>query len=281
MLAKVFGGNSGWDVVFPSNYDIQPMAESELLAPLDHSRLRGLDNLDERTRQPVWDPQLRWSVPYMWGAAGIAFNRTVAPPPRSWRDLWNPRFNRRLTMLDDAAEALGAALIMLGFPLNSSDEAQLRMAKAELLRQKPLVRAYLNAESRDQLVAGGLLASQLWATTASQAMPNAGHLDFVFPEEGFSLYADCAVILRESSETELAHQFLEYLLNPGIAETIAEFSRTATCNGKARTLLPPVLQQNTVLYPPSETLARGQWFAPLPATAQRLRDRMWTEIKSA
>lgn len=281
MLAKVFGGNSGWDIVFPSNYYVQPMALSNLLAPLDHSRLGGLENLDDRTRKPVWDPDLQWCVPYMWGAAGIAYNKRVTPPPRAWKDLWDPRFRGRLTMLDDAAEALGAALLKLGLPLNSPEPVDLERAKAELVRQKPLVRAYLNAESRDQLVAGDLLASQLWATTAAQAIANSKDLDFVFPEEGFSVYADCAVILRESGRQELAHQFLEYLLRPATAASIVEHSRTATCNGKARALLPPVLEGNTVLYPPAEILARGQWFAPLPPAAQRMRDRMWTEIKSA
>jgi hypothetical protein len=28
-------------------------------------------------------------------------------------------------------------------------------------------------------------------------------------------------------------------------------------------------------------LARGEWFQPLPTAVQRLRDRYWTEIKSA
>lgn len=281
MLAKVFSGNSGWDVVFPSNYYVQPMAQSNLLAPLDHSKLHTLDNLDERTRKPAWDPELKWCVPYMWGAAGIAYNKKVTPAPRAWKDLWDPKFQGRMTMLDDAAEALGAALLKLGLPLNSPEAEHLERAKAELIRQKPLVRAYLNAESRDQLAAGDLLASQLWATTAAQAMANSQDLAFVFPEEGFSVYADCAVILRESEQQELAHRFLAYLLEPNVAEAIVEHSRTATCNRKGRGLLPPALRENLVLYPPDETLARGQWFEPLPPAAQRLRDRMWTEIKSA
>lgn len=281
MLAKVFGGNSGWDVVFPSNYYIEPMAQSNLLAPLDHSRLSGLEHLDERTRKPRWDPELRYSIPYMWGAAGIAYNKRVTPAPVRWKDLWDSRFGGRMTMLDDAAEAMGAALLMLGFPLNTAEPEHLERAKAELLRQKPLVRAYLNAESRDQLVAGDLLASQLWATTAAQAMMNSENLEFAFPAEGFSVYADCAVILRESDQQELAHRFLEYLLLPSTAASIVSFSRTATCNEAGRKLLPPVLQNNTVLYPPAEVMTRGQWFEPVTPAAQRLRDRMWTEIKSA
>jgi spermidine/putrescine transport system substrate-binding protein len=89
------------------------------------------------------------------------------------------------------------------------------------------------------------------------------------------------VILRESSRPELAHKFLDYLLRPEVAKSIVEFSKTATVNEGARRKLPPEVRDNPTLYPPAEVLARAEWFAPLPATAQRLRDRYWTEIKSA
>ena len=73
MLAKVFSGNSGWDIVFPSNYFIEPMRANRLLGELDQSRLPNLASLDARLRNPEWDPQLQHSVPYMWGAAGIVY----------------------------------------------------------------------------------------------------------------------------------------------------------------------------------------------------------------
>jgi spermidine/putrescine transport system substrate-binding protein len=58
-------------------------------------------------------------------------------------------------------------------------------------------------------------------------------------------------------------------------------TKTATANAAARALLPEALRLNATLYPPPEVLARGEWFEAMPAEAQRLRDRIWTEIKSA
>jgi len=46
MLAQVMSGNSGWDVVFPSEDFIEPMCELGLLAPLRHEWLPNLDALD-------------------------------------------------------------------------------------------------------------------------------------------------------------------------------------------------------------------------------------------
>ena len=281
MLARVFSGNSGWDVVFPSNYFIRPMRENGLLAPLRHDLLPGLRNLDELFRAPRWDPKLEWSVPYMWAATGIVYNKRVRPAPEAWADMWSDRLSGHMTMLDDPGEVLGATLLKLGRKLNSQDAADLTMAKSEAVVQKKLLRAYLNAEVRDQLVAGDVLAAQLWSTTAQQAMDAAPHLDFTFPREGFALYVDNAVILRESRRQELAHSFLEYLLRPKVAAAIALSARTASANGAARELLPRKERGNPVLYPSRETLARGEWFETLTPAAQRMRDRLWTEIKSA
>jgi len=281
MLARVFSGNSGWDVVFPSNYFIRPMRENGLLAPLRHDLLPGLVNLDEMFRTPQFDPKLEWSVPYMWAGTGIVYNEKVDPPPRAWADMWSERLAGRITMLDDPGEVLGATLLKLGRKLNSQDTSELESAKLEAVAQKKLLRAYLNAEVRDQLVAGDVLAAQLWSTTAQQAMDAAPQLDFTFPSEGFALYVDNAVILRESRRQELAHAFLDYLLRPKVAAAISLSARTASANGAARELLPPKEKDNPVLYPSREVLARGQWFETLTPAAQRMRDRLWTEIKSA
>ncbi len=164
MLAKAITGNSGWDIVFPTHSRIAPMARNGLLAGIDHRRLPTLSNLDPRFQQPVWDRSLKWAVPYMWNATGIAFNRTQVAEPRGWDALWSPALSGRLTMLDDPEDVIGACLQKLRFPFDSIDRPQLLAARTEAIRQKRLLRAYLNAEVRDQLVAGDVLAAQLWST---------------------------------------------------------------------------------------------------------------------
>ena len=281
MLAQVVSGNSGWDIVFPTHNRVPPMSSMGLVAPLDHRRLKNLGSLDPQFQSPSWDRDLRWSIPYMWFGSGIAFNRSVVPVPRAWADLWNPRLKGRLTMLDDPEDVIGASLKKLGLPFESTDPDQLRRAERALIEQKPLVRAYLNAEVRDQLVAGDVLVAQLWSTTAAQALDGAPSLDFTFPTEGFPLYCDCAVILRESRRQELAHEFLNYILRPRVSACIAQATLTATANGAARALLAEKIRSSPTLYPPPDVMQRGQWPGTLPTAAQRLRDRIWTEVKAA
>ena len=277
MLAKAMTGNSGWDVVFPTHSRLAPMARNGLIADLDHTRLPSLGNLDIRFQYPVWDPQLRWGVPYMWNATGIACNTAQTAAPTGWSGLWNPALKGRMTMLDDPEDAIGACLLKLGDPFGSTDERQLQNAKAVAIGQKKLLRAYLNAEVRDQLVSGDVLAAQIWSTTAAQAIQGNRKLSFIYPEEGFPFYCDCAVILRESKRYNLAHEFLEFLLLPDVAAANARAGETATVNRAAQALL----RHDPVLYPPDDVYRRGIWPEALPSAAQRYRDRLWTEIKSA
>jgi len=278
MLAQVMSFNSCWDVVFPSGYYVAPMRALGLLAPLDHAQLPNMSALAPEFQRPPWDPELRWSIPYMHGVTGILYQRALEPPPASWADLWNRRLQGRLTMLDDEAEVLGVCLKKLGYSVNSGDRGELLAAKDQALAQKSLLRAYLNAEVRDQAVAGDVLAAQAWAVTAAQAIAAApDKLAFAFPEEGFPRYADNVAILRESRRAEAAHSWINYLLRPEVAVGIAMATHTASANGH----LPAEVRENPVLYPPAEVLARGEWLEAQSAASQKLRDRFWTEIKSS
>lgn len=281
MLAKVLSGNSGWDVVFPSNSFVQPMRDLDLLLPLDGRSLRNVGNLEPRFRSPEWDPGLTWCIPYMHSATGIIYSDSVSRAPRSWADLWSNRYSGRLTMLDDPAEVFAACLKHLGFSVNSGDESELKQARDLAIKQKPLLRAYLNEEVRDQVVAGDVLVAQMWAQVAQVAITSNSHLSFAFPSEGFPLYADNVSILRESRHRELAYQFVDYLLEGPTAAAVASEVHAATANAAGRALLSEAERTNPILYPSADVLRRGEWFRALSVTAQRLRDRYWTEIKSA
>lgn len=43
------------------------MMEEHLLKPLDHSKIKGLDNIDPRFLDLSFDPDNRYSIPYFWG----------------------------------------------------------------------------------------------------------------------------------------------------------------------------------------------------------------------
>lgn len=279
VIAKTISGNSGWDVVFPENRLVEPMRAMGLLQRLDHALLPNLKELSDRFRRPVWDPQLDWNVPYLWSCCGILHNSQYAVT--GWNDFFTEKLRGRTTMLDEPSEVFAVCLKLLGYSINSDSPDELRKAQRLALDHKRYLRAYLNTEVRDQVAAGDVLAAQLWAGSSQLTIDEAPALRFTHPREGFSLYCDCVAILAESRRRELAHHFINYLYRPAVAAAITQASRGSTPTRSAAALLPAESRQLTTLFPGEEILSRGEWFQTASGETQRLRDRLWTEIKAA
>jgi spermidine/putrescine transport system permease protein len=271
LLAKVQAGNTGYDVLCPSNYAIEILAAQGLLHALDHSALPHLDR--------PHDPGNRHSVPYFWGTAGIAYRKSRVGTVDSWAALWDPRWKGRILMLDDAREAFGAALKRAGRSLNEKDPAALREAQSLLLLQKPLVRTYNSSNYEDVLLSGDVWLAQGWNGQFARAMDQDPDIAYVIPREGSSLFLDSLVIPRDAPHAALAHVFLDYVMQAEVAAEICRRMRYSTPNRAAVPLLPEDIRKNTAIFPPSDVLARTELIQDL-GEATVLYDRLWTEIKA-
>lgn len=281
MLDRLQRSEFPWDIAFPCQQFLPRMLRQGLLQEVDHSLLPNLENLGPQFRNPFWDPELKHSVPCSWGLTGIAYSRQIQIKIKGWADLWDERLRERLTMLDDRDEVLGAALLKLGFPVNSSDSRHLALASAEAIQQKRLVHSYGITESKDRLVSGEFQVSQLWSNLAGQAIAASPNLDFVFPEEGFPMYAENAVLLQSAGQPELAHAFINFLLTPEIAAQISANAYTPSTVPESQRFLPLRLRENPLLFPPAEILKRGQWFEAQADEGLVLRRAAWQRIQAA
>ncbi len=276
-------GNSGWDVVFPSAEFIQPMREMGLLQPLDHALLPNLDSLDAAFQHPPWDPELRWNVPYMHGTTGIVYQLGIAPEPKAWADLWDTRLSGKITMLDDPPEVFAACLKKIGDSLNSGAAGELRNAEREAIAQKRLLRAYLNAEVRDQVVAGDVAAAQAWAVTAGQAMAGGAG------EAGIRAAGGRICAIRGHDRDSAG----EPARGAGarVHQLFAAAAKWPRRSWRRRRRLPRMRRRRSCCRRLCARIRycirrRRFWRAAnglsrSPRRAQKLRDRLWTEIKSA
>src|SRR5688500_2022400 len=278
MLAKVQAGNVDYDVVCPSNYAIEALVAQRLLRPLDRSALPHFANVDSGFLDRPHDPANRFSVPYFWGTAGIAFRRSRVGAVDSWSALWDPRYRGRILMLDDAREAFGAALKQMGKSLNTKDPALLAEAREMLLRQKPLVRAYNSSNYEDVLLSGDVWLAQGWNGQFARAMDEDPDIAYVIPREGSSLFLDSLVIPKDAPHAALAHAFLDFVMEADVAAEICRSMRYSTRNRAAVALLPEDIRKNAAIFPPPDVLARTELIEDLGETTV-LYDRLWTEIK--
>jgi spermidine/putrescine transport system substrate-binding protein len=285
MLARLqAGGGDAYSIIYPSDYMVAQMLELDLLADLDHSQLIGLEDLDPLWRDPSYDPGNAHSVPYSWGTTGILYNtELMSAAIADWDDLWENQdeLMRRLTLLDDMREVLGASLKSLGYSYNATDPAELEAAYQKLVDLKPAIASFQSFGWENQILSGDLLAVMAFSVDAIAATFEDPNLDYIVPTSGSALWVDTMVIPKAAPNPEAAYAWINMTLEPEVAAGMVERLYFATPLQSAFELLSPELQNNPDLFPPEEILAKCEEIAPLSSDVLDLYDRLWTELTSA
>lgn len=278
LLAKLLAGATGYDIIMPSDYMVSILIKQNLLAELDRENIPNFQNIGPLFLNKYFDPENRYSVPYTFGTAGIAYDSAViSSAPESWNVLWDPQYRNRFSMLDDQREALGAALKMLGYSYNTTDQKELEAAKEKLIEQKPLVKQY-NSETEELLIAGDVIMAHCWNGDAFRAAETRSTIRYTIPKEGSSQFIDTLCIPKSAPNQELAEAFINYLLRPEINAKIADFTKYGTCVPAAKEYLPERLRQHKFIYPEKEVMESLEWLKDV-GDFTRHYNRAWEEIK--
>ena len=281
LLAKLQSGNSGYDIVVPSDYAVQILQRQRWLSPLDKAQIPNLErNLDPQFLGRPFDPGNLYSVPYTWGTTGIGYRKDrVGQIADGWQVLWDAQYRGKIVMLDDMRENFGAALKLSGFSINSRDPVQLEAAKALLDKQKPLLQAYNSSNFQDLLVSGDAWLVQGWNGQIVKAARENPNIGYFLPKEGTTLFIDSFCIPAGASHKALAHQFINYMLEPETAAAVVNHTGYTVANRAARPYINKAFLNNPALFPDSTLLDKCEMLEDLGDTALVV-DRLWTEVRS-
>jgi spermidine/putrescine transport system substrate-binding protein/spermidine/putrescine transport system permease protein len=280
LLAKLQSGGASYDIIVPSDYMVTVLGEQGLLDELNRDALTNISNLDSQFAGLPYDSANRHSIPYMWGTTGIAYRKDkVAGTVDSWAALWDSRYRDRIAMLDDVRETFGAALKFLGKSENSTDPGEIRSAGALLMEQKPLVKAYDSGGFDQMLLSGDVWIAQAYSGQIAKAIAENPVIGYVIPKEGCTIFVDNMCIPRSSRNKELAHEFINFVLEARIAADIANGTGYSSVNLAGRALIRPELLANEAAYPPRDAIERCEFLREIGPMVSAY-DRLWTEIKS-
>ncbi|NLK45272.1 MAG: extracellular solute-binding protein [Treponema sp.] len=221
MYAKLKAGASGYDIIFPSQDYVSIMIKEGMLKEIDHSKLTNKTNISELVLEKAfYDPGMKYSVPYCMGAAGIVVNREkVSNYSKSWSIFADKSLNQRMSMLDDMREVLGAALISLGYSINTTNDAELAEA-VELINKswKPNLIKFDAEGFGKSFASGDFWVVHGYAEAVFDEVPeeNWGKIDFFIPEEGGPMYIDSMCILKNSKHSDLAMEFINFIHRPEV-----------------------------------------------------------------
>ncbi|WP_443020613.1 MULTISPECIES: polyamine ABC transporter substrate-binding protein [unclassified Shinella] len=282
MLAKIQGGATGYDIVFPSVHMHDIMAKLELLEKTDINTFEGFKNIDPAFLRAKSDPKGEYCLPYAWGSVGIFYNRTIlGKDVTGWKDLIETVKAKGLkfTLLDDMREVLAVGLMLNGHKINSTDPAELQQAAETIIAMKPYVAAF-TYDTRPMVQSGDVAAGHFFVGAMVDVFGDEKDLGYVIPEEGATMYQEDVCVLKSAPNKENAIKFLQFYTRPEIAALNVSQQTNGTANVPARELTPEKIKNSKEINPPAETMARLQIFEDLGPALRQL-DRVWTRVKTA
>lgn len=280
LFAKISGGGADYDVIIPSDYMISRLIEKDMLEKINFENIPNYKFIMPEFRNLNFDPNNEYSVPYVWGTVGIFYNKSEVKEEINWDVLWNPKYSGRILMFDNARDAFGISLLRLGYSINTKDEKQLREAADELIKQKPLVQAYVMDQIFDKMANGEAVLAPYYAGDAVSIVKNNPDIGFVIPESGTERFVECMCIPKNSGHKELAEKYINFMCRSDIALANTKKTGYSTPHREVYEMLDDDVKNNEIFYPNSETMKNSQIFVNLPEETNKFMDELWIEVKS-
>ncbi|MGN0657519.1 MAG: spermidine/putrescine ABC transporter substrate-binding protein, partial [Ruminiclostridium sp.] len=220
LYAKLKGGGASYDIIIPSDYMISKMIKEDMIQPLNFDNIPNFKYIMENFRNPDYDKENLYSVPYTWGTVGIIYDSTVVDIPEEeidWDILWNEDYLDQILMFDNPRDAFAIAELMLGYSLNTEDSEELNAAADKLIEQKKVVQGHVMDEIFDKMAAGDAWIAPYYAGDALTILEQNEDLRFVVPKSGTNLFIDAICIPTCAKQKEAAEMYINFLCEPDIA----------------------------------------------------------------
>ena len=284
-------GGADFDVIVPSDYMIARLIEEDMLAELDYDNIPNFDLIDDTYKHLSYDPENKYTVPYTWGALGIIYNTAmVSEPITSWSAMFDPQYAGQVLMINNSRDAIGAALLSLGYSLNTTDESQLEEAFNLIKQAKDngVYQAFVMDEVFGKMEGGNAAIAMYYAGDYLTMLENNEDLAFVIPEEGSNWFVDAMCVLKSSQHKDEAEEWINFIASTDANLANMDYIWYASPNAEALEEYPAYYQEVNdeeldpelyeIMAPSEETLARCELYKNLPKATLRLYDSLWTRL---
>jgi spermidine/putrescine transport system substrate-binding protein len=293
LLAKLQAGAKGYDVMVPTMNAVESLIRMKALMPLDHGKLPRMKNVMPEYMNTAFDPGNRYSVPYAMTITLIGYNekkiKELGIPVDSWAIIFDPKILEKLkgkvTVLDSQRELIAAALKYLGHSANDTDEAHLKQARDVILKAKPYWAAFNASSYIKELTLGNIWVVHGYSNDIFQADQDAQAAKRGFrilpslPKEGAVLALDAMVIHKNAPRPDLAHMFIDFMLDGKNSADLTNMIGSGNPNANAMQYIKPEIRQIKAVFPDAADAKKLEMLKDLGSRELRVVNRIWTEIK--
>ena len=283
MYSKLSNGGITLDVIIPSDYMIGRMRQEGMLMELNFDNITNYQYIDEAFRNTSYDPENKYSVPYTWGTVGIIYNTKYVDEAdvTGWELLWNEKYAGKILMFDNSRDAFGIAQYLLGYDINTTDEAELQACADKLAEQKPVVQQYVMDQIFDAMENEEAWIAPYYAGDYLTMVEENPDLAFYRPEhQGFNMFIDAMCIPTCCQEKEAAELFINFLCDPEISAANMDYLGYSVPASASKEYLDPELAANEIAYPSQEALANATSFDYLPEETSRYVENLFMEVRN-
>ena len=283
MYAKLSGGGITVDVIIPSDYMIGRMRQEGMLQELNYDNIPNAQYIDPSFRGMAYDPEDKYSVPYTWGTVGIIYNTKYVDEAdvTGWELLWNEKYADKILMFDNSRDAFGIAEYLLGYDVNTTDEAELKACADKLAEQKPVVQQYVMDQIFDAMENEEAWIAPYYAGDYLTMVEENEDLAFYRPaHQGYNVFIDAMCIPTCAQEKEAAELFINFMCSPEISAANLEFIGYSVPASESKQYMDEEVVNDPVSYPDAEELRNATSFDYLPEEVSRKMESLFMAVRN-
>lgn len=286
MYNKIKSGATSYDVIVPSDYMIQRMAEEGMLAELDFDNIPNYEYIEDEFKGLYFDPDEKYSVPYTYGMVGIIYNSTMVDREVSgWDVMWDPDYRGKILQFNNPRDAFGTAQYYLGIDVNTQDREEWHAAFEKLLEQKPYIQSYVMDEIFNKMKNGSAAIAPYYAGDFLSMYEDNDALEFVYPEEGTNIFIDSMCVPYNARHKDVAEAYINFMLSEEAAVANAEYiyyaspNRLVIENEEYIECMTDVHEDAMqILYPDSVDF-EATYYYNLDADTLQYQNELWEQLK--
>ncbi len=287
-------GGADYDVIVPSDYMISQLLEEGMLEELDYSRIPNFELIDRRFRNLPYDPENKYTVPYTWGTLGLIYNANmVEEEPVSWGALYDDQYAGDVLLINNSRDALAAALLHLGYSVNTTDEEEIREAFALIAdaSRRGVFQGKVMDQVFQKMEGGNAALAAYYAGDYLSMLDNQADgvdLRYVIPEEGANWFVDAMCVLKDTPHYDEALEWINFIASTDANLANMDYIWYASPNTEALERYPAYYEElygeeldpelYEIMAAPPEVLERCEMYSVLPPETRALYNELWIRL---
>ena len=280
-LAKIEAGGAGFDLVVPSAKYMQIYVEKGLAQELDLTKFSNHGNIAPEWMDVAYDPGRKFSIPWQWGSTGVAVNKTAYSGDINTSAIFmDPpeELVGKVNVTPEMNDVLSLAIMYMGGEPCTEDTEVLKKVRDKLLEAKPKWQS-MDYGMTEKMAANDVMASVYWNGAIFRARLANPDVVYGYPKEGYPLWMDQVMLLKDAKNVEEAYKFLDFIMVPENAALISAFARYANGIAGSDAFMPEDMKTAPEIVVPEEFKAAGKFLPTCSPKAQEYYTAIWTELQ--